>query len=104
MDENELSYFPCYGWFQSDLANTPMPTTRELHLSNLKENEYEIMTFTANCKGANTDANVYVVVHGESASSSARGLEQSRTHRDKFEIGQTDNFVLKVSFIISSVS
>lgn len=43
-------------------------------------------------KTAGTDANVYLILHGEKAQSESIQLQHSQTHKDPFEHGNTDVF------------
>ena len=43
-------------------------------------------------KASGTDANVYLILHGEKASSDSILLQYSQTHKDPFEHGHTDVF------------
>ena len=43
-------------------------------------------------KTAGTDANVYLILHGEKAQSESIQLQHSQTHKDPFENGNTDIF------------
>ncbi|CAF2359800.1 unnamed protein product [Rotaria sp. Silwood2] len=43
-------------------------------------------------KASGTDANVYLIIHGEKASSDSIQLQNSQTHKDPFEHGHTDVF------------
>jgi Ca2+-binding EF-hand superfamily protein len=43
-------------------------------------------------KAAGTDANVYLMLHGEKATSESILLQHSQTHKDPFEHGHTDVF------------
>ncbi|CAF3414876.1 unnamed protein product [Rotaria socialis] len=44
-------------------------------------------------KTSGTDANVYLIIHGETASSDSVQLQNSQTYKDPFESGHTDVFV-----------
>jgi len=44
-------------------------------------------------KASGTDANVYLILHGEKANSDSILLQSSQTHKDPFEHGHTDVFI-----------
>ncbi|CAF0751885.1 unnamed protein product [Rotaria sordida] len=44
-------------------------------------------------KASGTDANVYLILHGEKANSGTIQLQNSQTHKDPFEHGHTDVFI-----------
>ncbi|CAF0886462.1 unnamed protein product [Adineta ricciae] len=46
----------------------------------------------ARSKSSGTDANVYLVLHGETSSSESIHLQHSQTYKDSFEHGHTDMF------------
>ena len=56
-------------------------------------NKYRVVVYTANTRGAGTDANVYINLMGESGDSGDRLLESGQ---DDFERGQADEFTLEV--------
>ncbi len=50
---------------------------------------------TGNKLGAGTDANVFIILYGDQNDTGIIPLKQSKTHRDKFERNQTDEFVVE---------
>ena len=48
---------------------------------------------TGDVRHAGTDANVSLVIYGENGDSGELKLEKSLTHQNKFERGETDEFV-----------
>ncbi|XP_065836583.1 lipoxygenase homology domain-containing protein 1-like [Oscarella lobularis] len=56
---------------------------------------YRLSVVTGSVSGAGTDANVFVVLYGEKDDTGVIPLTKSETHRNKFEQGQTDEFVLE---------
>ncbi|CAK8676643.1 unnamed protein product [Clavelina lepadiformis] len=56
---------------------------------------YEVTVKTGDVRGAGTDANVYIVMHGENDDSGIVNLKSSKTHRDKFERNHSDVFTVE---------
>ncbi|CAJ1070168.1 lipoxygenase homology domain-containing protein 1-like [Xyrichtys novacula] len=56
--------------------------------------KYEIIVITGDEKGAGTDANVFITIHGSNGDSGCRQLRQK--FRNLFEREQTDRFVLEM--------
>ncbi|KAJ8261234.1 hypothetical protein COCON_G00169570 [Conger conger] len=56
--------------------------------------KYEIIVITGDEKGAGTDANVFITVHGSNGDSGRRALRQK--FRNLFERGRTDRFLLEM--------
>ncbi|KAG7499250.1 lipoxygenase-likey domain-containing protein 1 isoform X1 [Solea senegalensis] len=56
--------------------------------------KYEIIVITGDEKGAGTDANVFITIHGSSGDSGRRQLRQK--FRNLFEREQTDRFLLEM--------
>ena len=56
--------------------------------------KYEIIVITGDEKGAGTDANVFITVHGSNGDSGRRQLRQK--FRNLFEREQTDRFLLEM--------
>ncbi|XP_039606557.1 lipoxygenase homology domain-containing protein 1-like [Polypterus senegalus] len=55
---------------------------------------YEIIVITGDVKGAGTDANVSITIHGSNGDSGKRALKQK--FRNLFERGQTDRFQIEM--------
>ena len=51
---------------------------------------------TGDKRGCGTDANVFLLLFGETGSSGELPLKESKTNSDKFERGQTDVFSFKM--------
>ena len=60
---------------------------------------YEIDVTTGDKLGAGTDSNVKICLYGTERDSGWHPLEQSMTHRDKFEARNTDKFLIEVPFL-----
>ncbi len=56
---------------------------------------YYVSVKTGKVRGAGTDANVYIVLFGENDDSGQVFLKSSKTHKNKFEGGQTDEFIVE---------
>ncbi len=74
------------------VQNTSLPT--EL-ATQAVQTSYNISVYTGKVSGAGTDANVYIVLYGVNGDSGVIDLVQSKTHKNKFEKGQVDEFVIK---------
>ncbi len=53
---------------------------------------YHVFVYTGDKWGAGTDANVYVILHGEQDDTGQIFLKTSKTNRDKFERNKCDEF------------
>jgi len=56
---------------------------------------YYVKVTTGTVWGAGTDANVYCVLYGEQDDTGMVPLKSSRTHSNKFETGNTDEFLVE---------
>lgn len=56
---------------------------------------YHVHVKTGNVRGAGTDANVFVVLYGEEDNTGKILLKTSKSHKNKFEGGQTDEFIIE---------
>jgi hypothetical protein len=56
---------------------------------------YNILVKTGNQPGAGTDANVYIILYGESEDTGKVQLATSRTNKNKFESNNTDEFTVE---------
>ena len=56
---------------------------------------YHVYVFTGDKWGAGTDANVYVVLFGDSDDTGQVWLKTSKTNKNKFERKQMDEFVVE---------
>nr|XP_032809632.1 lipoxygenase homology domain-containing protein 1-like [Petromyzon marinus] len=57
--------------------------------------QYAVLVETGKCAGAGTDAAVSLCLYGERGDTGNRVLQRSSSHRNKFERGNTDEFVLE---------
>ena len=55
---------------------------------------YNVRVYTSDLRNAGTDANVHIVIVGESGDTGKVKLLTSAEHKDKFERGQVDSFVV----------
>eukprot|EP00118_Oscarella_pearsei_P015177 m.134976 g.134976 ORF g.134976 m.134976 type:complete len:375 (+) comp38155_c0_seq27:5099-6223(+) len=60
---------------------------------------YKVLVSTGDVKGAGTDANVFLTMYGDVGDSGERKLRKSETHRNKFERGQEDIFVVEAAHL-----
>ncbi|XP_013416715.1 lipoxygenase homology domain-containing protein 1 isoform X2 [Lingula anatina] len=109
-------YFPCQRWLATDeddgqIARDLVPVDKKLMGLNRKGSfavrqeialetkaamtTYHVIVVTGNVWGAGTDANVYVVLYGEKDDTGQMFLKVSKTNKDKFERGKTDEFVIE---------
>lgn len=94
--------FPCSAWLSKSRGDKQLmrwlkPQSdgpAELEVTKAVGMEYHLTVYTSNIKDASTDARVYVDLLGEKLSSGKIMLEQSLTHKDKFQKGAEDKFVL----------
>ncbi|XP_072045883.1 lipoxygenase homology domain-containing protein 1-like [Amphiura filiformis] len=86
-------YFSCGRWFDTDKEDGAIE--RELIPLEHGMETYNIFVTTADEKGAGTDANVYIIIYGEHGDTGRQFLKKSKTHKDKFEKGNTDEFDLE---------
>ncbi len=56
---------------------------------------YHVYVHTADKWGAGTNANVYIILHGQYDDTGQMFLKTSKTNRDKFERNQMDEFVIE---------
>ena len=57
-----------------------------------------IICFLCGNLGAGTDANVKIKIYGDLRKSEIIKLEKSKTHRNKFEKGNTDQFTVREEY------
>ena len=58
---------------------------------------YRVTTHTSDTRGAGTDANVFIVLHGDRGDSERQQLEHAGVEqKDLFEQGEEDTFAVKV--------
>ena len=91
--EGQETYFPCYAWLS--LPSGAGQTIRKLVASRKREVQYELTVTTADCRGAGTDSDVVVCLHGENGDSGERHLNNSKTRKNPFERGKVDIFSFK---------
>jgi len=90
--------FPCAQWFARDRGDGQC--VRVLHVGRaaalaeaaLKTRRYKVVVKTSDKRGAGTDANVYLTLHGAGGSTGPQALENSANN---FEKGQTDVFEIE---------
>lgn len=93
---NEKYVFPCDRWLADD--EDDYSVVRELPAqgtgiqSPLPVDKYVIQVYTGDISKAGTDANVYITVFGERGDTGVRQLTHSKTHKNKFERGNMDEF------------
>ena len=108
-------FFPCQRWLgastdEGQVSWTLVPIPRELVIAKVNSEEptairealrlelkslvttYTIHVFTGNKSGSGTDADVYIILHGDMDSSEAFWLSKSQTNKNKFENGMCDIF------------
>lgn len=87
-------WFPCKRWLSSDLEDGMTQRTLAATDRNPEEavEDYKVEVVTSNIRGAGTDSNIWLVIHGVAGSSSRKGL---RGPLEAFGRGCHDTFVLK---------
>ncbi|XP_022094211.1 lipoxygenase homology domain-containing protein 1-like isoform X2 [Acanthaster planci] len=116
---NRRYYFPCQRWLATNkddgqISRDLIPVEKEVIQRSLSRRRsstsvreeialeakasmetYHVYVTTADVRGAGTDANVYVVLYGENDDTGQHFLKSSKTNRDKFERGKTDEFIIE---------
>ena len=59
--------------------------------------QYHITTNTSSQKGSGTNANVFLTIFGKDGDTGRCQLKTSLTHKDKFESGQADEFIIEAA-------
>ena len=83
--------FPYFGWLRAGADGRAVAT---IPASARRVVEYAVAVRTADWKGAGTDANVYITLHGTEGSTCERRLEVAADCKAAFERGGEDVFVL----------
>ena len=61
--------------------------------------KYRVFVYTGSKWGAGTDANVYLILHGSQDRTEKIFLEESKTHKHKFERKKCDEFEIEAKDI-----
>jgi hypothetical protein len=113
---NDKLIFPCEQWLSSSdgdgqICRDLIPlTTKQLKRANtagsLKDEfalemrahivSYHVKVATNKERGSGTDANVYVTLYGKDGDTGKIHLKTSLTNKNKFEAGQTDEFLVSI--------
>nr|XP_015194523.1 PREDICTED: lipoxygenase homology domain-containing protein 1 isoform X1 [Lepisosteus oculatus] len=109
-------YFPCQRWLAIDeddgqIARELVPVDEAFMKKNSDSDEqsqatlgleqkaqsttYTIRVKTGEKKHAGTDANVFAILYGEKDDTGIINLKASKTHKNKFEKGQIDEFTVE---------
>ena len=56
---------------------------------------YDVRVYTSDVRNAGTDANMHLIIVGENGDTGKVKLASSAEHRDKFERGNVDSFVVE---------
>ena len=98
---DELFIFPCKRWLGGKMGGGD--ETAEVLLTCVGQagnnTAYEVYVTTGDKLGAGTDANVKLRLYGTERDSGWLPLEQSMTHKDKFETRHTDEFLIEVPYL-----
>ena len=98
---DELFIFPCKRWLGGKMGGGD--ETAEVLLTCVGQagnnTAYEIDVTTGDKLGAGTDSHVKIRLYGTERDSGWHPLEQSMTHRDKFEARNTDKFLIEVPYL-----
>ncbi|XP_071500737.1 lipoxygenase homology domain-containing protein 1-like [Diadema antillarum] len=116
---NVRYYFPCQRWLATNrddgqIARELIPVEKEVIARALQRRKsstsirediglelkstmqtFNVYVTTCDERGSGTDANVYITLYGENGDTGKHFLKASKTHRDKFERGNTDEFVVE---------
>ena len=93
LDSGEVFTFANKGKPITDLVTLKCKGMEEGVASLQRETlSYEVLVATGDEKGAGSDSAVFITLIGEHGDSGERPLKKSKTHRDKFERGNTDAF------------
>ncbi|XP_030851137.1 lipoxygenase homology domain-containing protein 1 isoform X1 [Strongylocentrotus purpuratus] len=117
--KNARYYFPCQRWLATNrddgqIARELIPVDKDLINRALQRKKsstsikdqfglelksamqtFNISVTTCDERGAGTDANVYIILYGENGDTGRNFLKSSKTYRDKFEQGHSDEFVVE---------
>ncbi|XP_063957148.1 lipoxygenase homology domain-containing protein 1-like [Lytechinus pictus] len=117
--KNTRYYFPCQRWLATNrddgqIARELIPVDKDVINRALQRKKsstsirediglelkstmqtFNISVTTCDERGAGTDANVYITLYGENGDTGKNFLKSSKTYRDKFERGHTDEFVVE---------
>ncbi|XP_071954737.1 lipoxygenase homology domain-containing protein 1-like [Antedon mediterranea] len=119
---NARYYFPCQRWLSTNdddgqISRELVPLEKDVmnRLSKSKSTTsirdelaletkaametYHVFVTTSDVRGAGTDANVYVIIFGENDDTGLINLKSSKTNKNKFERGVTDEFVVEAVHI-----
>jgi len=91
--------FNCHSWLSKSkgLVKELVPASdgpAELAVEKAVGMEYKVTVVTSKLKNAGTDANVNIILYGEDSDTGKLKLAKSSQHKDKFQKGQMDEFVL----------
>jgi len=88
---NASAFFIADQWLDAKKGTTTI--TLEPSSGPAAKQAYQLKVVTADCRGAGTDADISVILHGESGASGEMPLD---TSANNFERNQTDEFVLNL--------
>ena len=107
MPNGQKMKFPCNRWLAKDeedgLIERTLYPEEEVILDKKKPRpgdilNYDVLVKTSDLQNAGTDANVWIKIYGELRKSEVIKLSQSRTHKNKFERGNQDEFAIKEEY------
>ncbi|GLC54185.1 hypothetical protein PLESTB_000832700 [Pleodorina starrii] len=88
--------FPCRQWFDTRMGDGALERTLQAADSLVRMVPYVFYVYTSDIRGAGTDADVFVVLHGELGDTPATVFPSQLEH---FERGQTDVFRLELPHV-----
>ncbi|CAD5121003.1 DgyrCDS9547 [Dimorphilus gyrociliatus] len=95
----KIYLFNCQRWLATDEDDyeiiRELPAEGELVKKVQQLKKYKVQIITGNKRKAGTDANVYINIYGEQGDTGNRFLRNSKTNRNKFERGNTDEFIIE---------
>ncbi|GIL93966.1 hypothetical protein Vretimale_245 [Volvox reticuliferus] len=93
---NVTYLFPCRMWFDTRVGDGALERTLQAADSLMRMAGYVFYVYTSDIRGAGTDADVFIVLHGEHGDTPATVLPSQLEH---FERGQTDTFRLELPYV-----
>jgi hypothetical protein len=92
-------YFSVFRWLDKDKADgkisLDLPLSKMVASADDVPETWTVRVITGRLNFAGTDANVFINLYGDNTESGPQYLERSE-HRNKFEKGQTDSFIVSV--------
>ncbi|KAI3380663.1 hypothetical protein SNEBB_002301 [Seison nebaliae] len=97
----EKYVFKCQKWLATDeddgeIVRELLAIGKTIKQNNhLQHQKYDVMVETGKQRGAGTDSNVFICLFGQNGDTGDRRLISSKTHKNKFEKGNIDHFMIE---------